>query len=177
MSKTKQTSTRFAFVHAQWHEDIVQNASESFLAEMASQGYGPGAIDILKVPGVFEIPLCAKKLARSGRYAAIVCCGLVVDGGIYRHEFVSATVVNALMALQLEFEVPMVSVVLTPQHFHEHEAHRTFFTAHFKIKGEEAARTCLAMAAQVAVVDALCNAGVERPGAWAESLDIGRAHQ
>ena len=72
MQVTEKKGARFAFVHAQWHEDIVQNAWESFSAEMARQGHGCESIDVVKVPGVFEIPICAQKLAKSGQYAAIV---------------------------------------------------------------------------------------------------------
>jgi 6,7-dimethyl-8-ribityllumazine synthase len=81
-------------------------------------------------------------LAKSGRYAAIVAAGLVVDGGIYRHEFVASSVIDGLMRVQLDTEVPIISVVLTPQNFHEHDAHRQFFRDHFLIKGEEAAQAC-----------------------------------
>jgi 6,7-dimethyl-8-ribityllumazine synthase len=77
-----------------------------------------------------------------GRYAAIVASGFVVDGGIYRHEFVASAVINALMQVQLETEVPVISVVLTPQHFHGHETHQIFFRKHMLIKGEEAAEAC-----------------------------------
>ena len=82
-------------------------------------------------------------LARTGRYDAIVACGFVVDGGIYRHEFVAQAVINGLMRVQLDTDVPVFSVVLTPQHFHEHEQHRQFFLDHFIEKGAEAARACL----------------------------------
>lgn len=134
---------RYAFVHAQWHGDIVLQARDSFLAEMARLGTPRASIDVLEVPGAFEIPLLAKKLARSGRYAAIVGCAFVVDGGIYRHEFVSDAVVSALMAVQLETEVPVLSAVLTPQRFHAHEEHQRFFAEHFVVKGAEAARACV----------------------------------
>src|SRR6218665_3346354 len=77
---------RIAFVEAQWHADIVHQARDAFLAEMERQGFARERIDVLDVPGAFEIPLHAKRLAQSGRYAAVVCCALVVDGGIYRHE-------------------------------------------------------------------------------------------
>ena len=115
---------RIALVEAQWHADIVHQARDAFLAEMEHQGVPRERIDIFDVPGAFEIPLHAQRLARSGRYAAVVCCALVVDGGIYRHEFVASTVVNALMTLQLDTGVPMISAVLTPHHFHEHIEHR-----------------------------------------------------
>ena len=94
------------------------------------------------MPGSFEIPLQAKLLARSGRYAAIVAASFVVDGGIYRHEFVAEAVISGLMQVQLETEVPVISAVLTPQRFHEHAEHRDFFHAHFVVKGAEAASAC-----------------------------------
>ncbi len=63
----------------------------------------------------------------------------MVDGGIYRHEFVAATVVEALMRVQLDTDVPVFSAVLTPHHFHEHEEHRAYFARHFEVKGAELA--------------------------------------
>jgi 6,7-dimethyl-8-ribityllumazine synthase len=76
---------RIAFVEAQWHSDIVHQARDAFLEEMARLGVARERIDIFDVPGAFEIPLHAKRLASSGKYAAIIGCALVVDGGIYRH--------------------------------------------------------------------------------------------
>ena len=63
----------------------------------------------------------------------------MIDGGIYRHEFVAATVVDALMRVQLDTDVPVFSAVLTPHHFHDHEEHREYFTRHFEVKGTELA--------------------------------------
>ena len=92
--------------------------------------------------GAFEMPLHAKLLAKTGRYAGIVAAALVVDGGIYRHEFVAQSVVSGLMQVQLETEVPVFSVSLTPHHFHAGDEHQKFFFEHFVHKGQEAARTC-----------------------------------
>jgi 6,7-dimethyl-8-ribityllumazine synthase len=133
---------RIAFVQSGWHRDIVAQGRTGFLAEMERRSVPSGCIDIYDVPGAFEIPLRAKMLARSGQYAAIVACGFIVDGGIYRHEFVATAVINALMTVQIETEVPVISVVLTPQHFHDHDEHRAFFTQHFVVKGTEAASAC-----------------------------------
>lgn len=132
----------FAFVQSCWHRDIVDRARDAFLADMAANHIQPDAISVFEVPGAFEIPLHVKKLARTGRYAAIVACGFVVDGGVYRHEFVADAVIGALMAVQLETEVPVISAVLTPHHFHDHDAHRRFFHEHFVVKGKEAASAC-----------------------------------
>lgn len=136
-------SSRFAFIHAGWHADIVLRAREGFIAEMARLGVPEARIDSYEVPGAYEIPLLAKKLANQGRHAGIIGCALVVDGGIYRHDFVASTVVDALMRVQLETEVPVFSVVLTPHNFHEHDEHRQYFSRHFVQKGAEAARACL----------------------------------
>jgi len=100
-------------------------------------------VTVIDVPGAFEIPLHAATLAKSGRFDAIVACGLVVDSGIYRHDFVATAVIDGLMRVQLDTEVPVFSCVLTPHHFHEHEEHRRYFSTHFVTKGGEAARACV----------------------------------
>jgi 6,7-dimethyl-8-ribityllumazine synthase len=142
-SKSKShTHERVAFIQACWHKDIVDQARKGFVAEMANHGYTESDIDFFEVGGAFEIPLHAKLLANTGHYAGIVAAGLVVDGGIYRHEFVAQSVISALMQVQLETEVPVFSVVLTPHHFHAGEEHQKFFFDHFVHKGQEAAKTC-----------------------------------
>jgi 6,7-dimethyl-8-ribityllumazine synthase len=133
---------RIAFVQSSWHKDIVDQGRDAFIEEIAQLGVDPCVVDLFEVPGAFEIPLHAKLLAQSGEYAAIVACGFVVDGGIYRHEFVADAVISGLMRVQLDTEIPVFSVVLTPQHFHEHEQHQNFFFEHFTIKGKEAAHAC-----------------------------------
>lgn len=146
---------RFCFIQAAWHADIVNRARDAFLAEMARHGVPAQNIDLLEVPGAFEIPLHAQQLARSGRYVAIVACGLVADGGIYRHEFVADAVISGLMQVQLDTGVPVFSAVLTPQHFHAHEEHQRFFSDHFVIKGTEVAQACLRTVASLQQVQAL----------------------
>jgi 6,7-dimethyl-8-ribityllumazine synthase len=134
--------SRIGFVQSGWHNAIVDRARQGFVEEMGRLGVPASMIDVVETAGAFEIPLHAQTLARTGRYAAVVGAALVVDGGIYRHEFVAETVVSALMQVQLATEVPMFSVVLTPHHFHEHETHDTFFREHFVQKGVEAAQAC-----------------------------------
>ncbi|OYX44000.1 MAG: riboflavin synthase subunit beta [Rhodobacterales bacterium 32-67-9] len=128
------THTRYAFIKANWHADIVDRALDGFRAEIGDAG-----VDVFDVPGAFEIPLLARDLARSGRYDAVIGAAFVVDGGIYRHDFVAATVVDGLMRAQMDTEVPVLSVVLTPHNYQETEAHRAFFREHFVLKGREAA--------------------------------------
>ncbi len=138
------SSSRIAFVQSGWHKDIVDRCRESFVEAIGKLGIAEDRVDLFAVPGAFEIPLQAKLLAKSGRYAAIVAAGFVVDGGIYRHEFVADAVIAALMRVQLDTEVPVISAVLTPQRFHAHEEHQRFFREHFVVKGAEAAAACAA---------------------------------
>jgi 6,7-dimethyl-8-ribityllumazine synthase len=133
---------RVAFVQSCWHKDIVDQCRMAFMSELRRSSAPETPVDVFEVPGAFEIPLQAKLLSRTGRYAAIVAAAFVVDGGIYRHEFVADAVIDALMRLQLETEVPIISAVLTPQRFHEHQEHQRFFREHFLVKGAEAATAC-----------------------------------
>jgi 6,7-dimethyl-8-ribityllumazine synthase len=135
---------RIAFIQSSWHKDIVDRCRDSFLAEIAKLGIAADRVDVFAVPGAFEIPLQAKLLAKTGRYAAIVGSGFVVDGGIYRHEFVAQAVISGLMQVQLETEVPVLSAVLTPHHFHDHADHHQFYFDHFVVKGAEVAKACAA---------------------------------
>ena len=131
--------SRIAFVQANWHKDIVDQGREAFLDTFEAEGGSKDRVVVFDVPGSYEIPLQAKLLAKTGEYTAIVAAGFVGDGGIYRHEFVARAVLNGLMKVQLETEVPIISMVLTPQQFHGHSEHVRFFQEHFKIKGTEAA--------------------------------------
>ena len=147
MNQTLTTSShapRIAVVSASWHADIVGRARQSMLAEFDRAAAPPGRVDTFEVPGAFEIPLFAQRLARAGGHDAVVACAFVVNGGIYRHEFVAAAVIDGLMRVQLDTGVPVFSCVLTPRDFHEHEEHQRFFGEHFVKKGVEVARACLA---------------------------------
>jgi 6,7-dimethyl-8-ribityllumazine synthase len=132
------THTRFAFVKANWHSDIVSKALEGFLELIPSED-----VDVFDVPGAFELPLTARDLARSGKYVAVVAAALVVDGGIYRHDFVASAVADGLMRAGLDSGVPVLSVSLTPHQYQETEHHKCIFSSHFVEKGREAARAAL----------------------------------
>jgi 6,7-dimethyl-8-ribityllumazine synthase len=141
-SPTAAISTRrIAFIQSCWHRNIVDQCKDAFVRTLAEEGFI--SVDLYTVPGAFEIPLKAMKLALKGDHAAIVGAGLVVDGGIYRHEFVAQAVVTGMMQVQLKTLIPVLSAVLTPHNFHECEEHREFFRSHFVTKGREVALACL----------------------------------
>jgi len=130
---------KIAFIKARWHSEIVDQALVGFEADMDSVD-ATVKITPFDVPGAFEMPLLAKKLGASGEFNAVVCAALVVDGGIYRHDFVAAAVLNGLMEAQMSTGVPTFSVSLTPHHFQPSAEHIGFYTDHFVKKGAEAAQ-------------------------------------
>lgn len=134
------THTRYAFVKASWHADIVDQALAGFLKLIPRE-----QVHVFDVPGAFEMPLMAKKLAMTGQYSAIACAAFVVDGGIYRHDFVAQSVVDGLMRVGLDTDVPVLSVSLTPHHYQETEHHNAIYKAHFVEKGREAGVAALSI--------------------------------
>lgn len=137
---THSSSARFAFVKAQWHADIVDRSLNGF-----SEIIPTNQIDTFDVPGAFEMPLMAQKLAASGKYDAVICAAFVVDGGIYRHDFVASAVVDGLMRVGLDTGVPVLSVSLTPHQYQETDHHNAIYRDHFVVKGREAAGAALAI--------------------------------
>ena len=132
------TPTRYAFIKANWHADIVDRALDGFCELIPA-----AQVDVFDVPGAFEMPLLARNLADTGRYAAVAAAAFVVDGGIYRHDFVAQAVVDGLMRAGMDSGVPVLSVSLTPHNYQETEHHDAIFRAHFAEKGREAARAAL----------------------------------
>lgn len=132
------THTRYAFIKANWHADIVDRAFDGFCEVIPAD-----QVDVFDVPGAFEMPLLAQQLAQSGTYAAIACAAFVVDGGIYRHDFVAQAVVDGLMRAGMETGIPVLSVSLTPHQYQETDHHNAIYRAHFVQKGREAASAAL----------------------------------
>jgi 6,7-dimethyl-8-ribityllumazine synthase len=149
-------SVRFAFVKATWHAEVVDRALDGFTELIPA-----AQVDVFDVPGALELPLVSRDLAQTGRYDAVVAAALVVDGGIYRHEFVAQAVVDGLVRAGLDSGIPVLSVSLTPHQFHETEHHRAVFAAHFVEKGREAARAALA----ITQLRARITAAADRPAA------------
>ncbi len=147
MTASSLSTKRIAIISASWHTDIVHQARDSALACLSAKGVLANNIKTFSVPGAFEIPLLAKRLASERAVDAIIACALVVNGGIYRHEFVAGAVIDGLMRVQLDTDVPIFSAVLTPRDFHETEEHKTFFREHFVKKGQEVASACLSVLA------------------------------
>lgn len=148
-------SNKIAFIRARWHADIVDQALEGFKAEAAEVGLDAENVTAFDVPGAFEMPFLAKMLAENGQFDAIVAAAWVVDGGIYRHDFVASAVVDGLMNAQLATGVPVFSVSLTPHNYQETDFHNDLYIKHMYTKGQEAARAVAGQLTTLASVRAL----------------------
>ncbi len=135
---------RLGVITSGWHSDLVGVCKDALIKELGALGVDTkNALTHIEAPGSLEFPIIAQAMAQTGEYAAIAVISLIVDGGIYRHEFVASAVIDAIVRISTETKVPILSAALTPQHFHEHQAHQDFFRTHLVEKGTELARSCV----------------------------------
>lgn len=106
-------------------------------------GVDPDAIDVVKVPGSFEIPFAAKKMAQLGRYQAVICLGVLIRGGTIHFDLIAAEVAKGLSQVSLETGVPITFGVITTENL-EQAIERSGSKA--GNKGADAARAAIEMA-------------------------------
>lgn len=104
---------RFAAVVSRFNEFISGRLLGGARDAMARHGVGEENLDIAWVPGSFEIPLVAKKLAQTGRYAAVICLGAVIRGATPHFDYVAAEVSKGIANVGLETGVPVIFGVIT----------------------------------------------------------------
>ncbi|HZC68860.1 MAG TPA: 6,7-dimethyl-8-ribityllumazine synthase [Nitrospirales bacterium] len=104
---------RFAIVRSRFNEDITKRLLEGALDALHRGGVLDEAIDVVLVPGAFEIPLVASRLARSRRYDAIICLGAVIRGETPHFEYISAEVSRGIARVAYDYGLPVIFGVLT----------------------------------------------------------------
>ena len=104
---------RFGIVVSQFNAFITDRLLTGALDAFTRAGAGEGQIEIVRVPGSFEIPLTAKKMAENGRFDAIVCVGCVLRGETSHYDYVASETARGIQLAQLDTGVPMVFCVLT----------------------------------------------------------------
>ncbi|MCW8887606.1 MAG: 6,7-dimethyl-8-ribityllumazine synthase [Gammaproteobacteria bacterium] len=105
--------SRFGIVVGRWNSFVVEHLLEGAIDTLKRHGAKDEEIEIIRVPGAFEIPLTAKKLAEGGKYDAIVALGAVIRGGTPHFEFVAGECTKGLSNVQMEFGIPVAFGVLT----------------------------------------------------------------
>ena len=104
---------KFGIVASRFNDFICGRLIEGAIDALTRAGADEKDIAIYKVPGAFELPLTAKKLAKSARFDAVICLGAIIRGATPHFEYISAEVSKGIAAVGLETEVPVAFGVLT----------------------------------------------------------------
>lgn len=104
---------RFAIVAARFNQSVVEKLLDGALDGLKRHGVADAAIDVAWVPGSFEIPLVAQKLARSGKYSAVICLGAVIKGETGHYDHVAGSATSGVAQAGLSTGVPVIFGVLT----------------------------------------------------------------
>lgn len=103
----------FAIVVSRFNELITQRLCDGALETLRRHGGNPDRVTVVWVPGSYEIPLAANRLALSGEYAAVICLGAVIQGETSHHEAINSAVSSGIMQTGLASQVPVLFGVLT----------------------------------------------------------------
>ena len=104
---------KFGIVASRFNNFICGNLVDGALDALIRAGADEKDINVVKVPGAFEIPVVAKKLAKSGKFNAIICLGAVIRGATSHFEYISSEVSKGIANVSLETEVPVAFGVIT----------------------------------------------------------------
>ncbi len=107
------TGRSFGIVASRFNDFIVRPLLDGALDAIKRHGGDMGAVDVVWVPGSFEVPLVAKRLALSGRYDAVVCLGAVIRGATAHFDYVAGGAASGISAVALEANLPVVFGVIT----------------------------------------------------------------
>jgi len=141
---------RFAIVVARFNGLITERLTTGAIDTITRLGGDDNAIDVFKVPGAFEIPLTASRLAASGRYSAVICLGAVIQGSTSHHEYINSQVASGLMSVMQSSGIPVTFGVLTCESMEQ-----ALNRAGGKVgnKGDEAATAAIEMISLLKKID------------------------
>jgi 6,7-dimethyl-8-ribityllumazine synthase len=104
---------KFVIIASRFNDFITDRLVSGAVDALVRNGANDQDIDLIKVPGSFEIPLVAKKTADAGRYDAVICLGAVIRGATPHFDYVSAEVSKGIAAVGMESSVPVIFGVIT----------------------------------------------------------------
>jgi 6,7-dimethyl-8-ribityllumazine synthase len=134
---------KFGIVVSRFNSAVTERLLEGALEALKAHGGEEKNIDVVRVPGAFEIPLLTKKMASSGKYDALICLGAVIRGDTPHFEYIAEAVTHGIGAVVLEHRLPISFGVLTTNNV-EQAMERTGVKS--ENKGFEAALTAIEMA-------------------------------
>ena len=134
---------RYAIIASRWNPRITDTLVAGARATFAAHGVDEAAVDVIRVPGAWEIPVAAAHLAATGEHAGIVALGCVIRGDTRHYEQVADGCSDGLMRVALDTGVPVANGVLAVDRFEDAEARAGGSHGN---KGEEAALVVIEMA-------------------------------
>lgn len=134
---------RYAIIASRWNPRITDTLVAGARKTFVDHGVDDAAVDVIRVPGAWEIPVAAARLAQAGAHAAIVALGCVVRGDTRHYEQVADGCSDGLMRVSLDYRVPVANGVLAVERFEDAEARAGGSHGN---KGEEAALVAIEMA-------------------------------
>ncbi len=135
-------SARFAIIASRWNARITDTLVAGARQSLAGNGITEDLVDVVRVPGAWEIPMAANRVAQSGQHAAIIALGCVVRGDTRHYEHVADLCAEGLMSVQLQTGVPVLNGVLAVERMEDAEARAGGSHGN---KGEECALAALEM--------------------------------
>jgi len=139
-SSVRAAGATFAIIASQYNARYVDAMLRAAQKEIRQAG---GKVKVIRVPGAYEIPVVAARLARSGDYAGLICLGVILRGATTHAQHIGEAVSNALALIQIQHEVPVIHEVLLLEN-EQQAQERCLGRKHNR--GSEAAQTALAMA-------------------------------
>ena len=146
----KEKNFNFAIVQSRFNEEIGERLLTGALSCLKENGYNDNSIPIIKVPGAFEIPLAAEKLASQKKYDAIICLGAVIEGETAHFEYVSKAAADGILQVGLKYGIPVIFGVLTT--YDEIQAEERSGERENN-KGWEAVSVAIEMASLISILD------------------------
>lgn len=137
------TNEKFCIVVSRFNEFISSKLLSGAIDELKRHGVEEGNIDVVWCPGAFEIPLIAKKCAKTGKYSAIITLGAVIKGSTSHYDYVCAEVSKGVASVGLESGVPVIFGVLTTDNIEQAIERAGTKSGN---KGSDAAKSAIEMA-------------------------------
>ena len=106
---------RFAIVASRWNDSLVSRLIEGALDALGELSVDKNTVEVFRVPGSFEIPLCALKAAESGKFDAVICLGVIIRGQTPHFEYIAAEVARGIGEAGMKTGVPLLFGVITAE--------------------------------------------------------------
>ncbi len=106
---------RFAIVASRWNDSLVSRLIEGALDALGELSVDKNTVEVFRVPGSFEIPLCALKAAQSAKFDAVICLGVIIRGQTPHFEYIAAEVARGIGEAGMKTGVPLLFGVITAE--------------------------------------------------------------